>query len=389
MRKYIIPFAIVLFIISCSKDEPETPKGGSFIKFYGTSADDNGIDVVCTPDGGYLFLVNLYSNTKVLKLNQSGNLQKTISFFDDSVFSQGSKMYECANGEVIAAGIISTIESDTTVPNRDIFISRITMAGDITLQKLYRWRYSQDIHTLIENPDGSFLLAGSTNSNMAGQSTNDKNIFLMHITHEGDSTYAFIFDNLTEDDYPSDILHLPDGNCIIACNSKSVNPSFTDYNTLLIETAQDGTLQNIAIYPTDDKVITVKILLSPNNDLFMICNSTNMPYLEVLKIDNFISYTPVWRRRIENIISSVNSAILYKNNQVVFCGQEGNNMVIGITNLEGEMVSYNTFGSAGDESGLSVKLTPDDGFIIAGTSNFESNKAAMLLKTSSEMKLKN
>lgn len=389
MRKYIIPFAIVLFIISCSKDEPETPKGGSFIKFYGTSALDDGIDVVCTPDGGYLFLVNLYSNTKVLKINQSGNLQKTISFFDDSVFSQGSKMYECANGEVIVAGLISTTESDTTVPNRDIFISHITMAGDITLQKLYRWRYTQEIHTLIENPDGSFLLAGSTNSNMAGQSTNDKNIFLMHITHEGDSTYAFIFDNLTEDDYPSDILHLPDGNCLIACNSKSVNPAFTDYNTLLIETDQDGTLQNIAFYPTEDKVIVVKLLLTNLNQLFIICNSSYETTLEIIKTEEFITYTPVWRRKIDNLNSSINSAVSYKDNQFVFTGQEGNNMVIGITNLEGELVSYSTFGSAGDESGLSVKLTPDHGFIIAGTSNFESNKAAMLLKTNSEMKLKN
>jgi hypothetical protein len=64
---------------------------------------------------------------------------------------------------------ISAEKTDNSRGNIDIWIIKIDQSGNIMWQKTFGGSNSDWVQSLIETPDGGYILAGSSHSNISGK----------------------------------------------------------------------------------------------------------------------------------------------------------------------------------------------------------------------------
>lgn len=157
----------------------------SWQRTYGGDGYEDLTDLIVTSDGGYLAVVNSNSTTSgdktapsfggsdlwVLKLNSEGLIEWQETYGGDSIDSNG-QLHETPQGNfVIAASSASGLSGNKAVASRglsDYWLFEIDPSGNIIWQKTYGGDNGDHLSALVSTPDGGFLIAGDSASEVNG-----------------------------------------------------------------------------------------------------------------------------------------------------------------------------------------------------------------------------
>ncbi|MCL4856597.1 MAG: PKD domain-containing protein, partial [Flavobacteriales bacterium] len=157
-------------------------------KTYGSSASDDGnsITIKQTSDLGYIlaghtegFGAGSFYDSYIIKLDNLGNIQweKRIS---GSSYDSFRDVIELSNGDFLLTGSGLSFASG----NMDAHMVKISSAGNLVWIKNLGTNGREHSQTIIELPNGDYLLGGNTNVSNNSQ-TNAANAFLIKTTNNG------------------------------------------------------------------------------------------------------------------------------------------------------------------------------------------------------------
>ncbi len=148
-------------------------------------ADDRGVNMVQTSDGGYVALAEVASATGsdilVFKLDANGNIVWR-KLFSKSGNNYADRIYQLKNTDILIAG---TTANASGVDN--LFLIRLNGSGTLLWQKTYgNTQGNAALYNLIENSDGSLLLSGTLSYfNMTPPYTMISKIVLLKLSSGG------------------------------------------------------------------------------------------------------------------------------------------------------------------------------------------------------------
>jgi len=303
----------------------------TFQKTFGGTGSDKVQSVQQTADGGYIIAGSTNSfgaggyDVYLIKTTANGDTLWTKTFggaFDDFGFS----VQQTADGGYIIAGSTNSFVAGFW----EVYLIKTTANGDTIWTKTfggieYEWGYSVQ-----QTTDGGYIIAGFT-GNVAGGGSD---VYLIKTTANGDTIWTKTFGGI-ENDIGNSVQQTTDGGYIIAGLTGNVVAGGSD--VYLIKTTTNG-----------DTIWTKKYGGTNNDDGFSVQQTTDSGYI---------------------IAGSTNSY-----------GAGNGDVYLIKTTANGNILWTKTFGGigngvgAGDDWSYSVQQTSDGGYIIAGrTDSFSAN----------------
>jgi hypothetical protein len=239
-----------------SGDKNENSRGLSdywFIKIDDTSGNllwqktigGNSIDHLTsakeTTDGGYILGGSSSSGISgektqnsrgnddywVVKLDENRNIIWDKTYGGTGVDRLTSIIQTTDGGYLIGGSSDSDISAEKTDNSRgniDIWIIKIDQSGDIMWQKTFGGSNSDWVQSLIETPDGGYILAGSSHSNISGEKSENSrglgDFWVLKIDNSGTIIWQKTIGG-NNGDYAKSIIATSDGNYIIGGDSSS------------------------------------------------------------------------------------------------------------------------------------------------------------------------
>jgi hypothetical protein len=239
-----------------SGDKNENSRGLSdywFIKIDDTSGNllwqktigGNSIDHLTsakeTTDGGYILGGSSSSGMSgektqnsrgnddywVVKLDENRNIIWDKTYGGTGVDRLTSIIQTTDGGYLIGGSSDSDISAEKTDNSRgniDIWIIKIDQSGDIMWQKTFGGSNSDWVQSLIETPDGGYILAGSSHSNISGEKSENsrglRDFWVLKIDNSGTIIWQKTIGG-NNGDYAKSIIATSDGNYIIGGDSSS------------------------------------------------------------------------------------------------------------------------------------------------------------------------
>jgi hypothetical protein len=224
------------------------PTGGNF-----PGNQTNPINIQLTPDGGYIFATNSFSNNGdvtnhsnsfdfsdcwIVKLNSSGVIewQKSIGY---SYNEYATSIVSTLDGGYIFAGYFD----NGPVTPRDIMLVKITNSGNIVWRKNYGGSKDETYPQIIKTHDNAFVIACNTTSNDGDVGSThldsvswSRNIWLFKINDTGRIVWQEVYSG-SKDDQVYSISETNDNGFILSGTSESNNDDFNGnrgYNDYII-----------------------------------------------------------------------------------------------------------------------------------------------------------
>ncbi len=148
-----------------------------YVRTYGSGvADDQGVELCETPDGGFVITGKTFSQTQgesdifLLRTNVQGDMLWAKSFGGIHWDESGHILKLHDGNYLISGSTISFGQGDF-----DILLMKTDTSGNIIWGKTYGGTKSDASYTSFENPDGSIVLSGYTNSMGYGHSLRMRN----------------------------------------------------------------------------------------------------------------------------------------------------------------------------------------------------------------------
>ncbi len=229
-------------------------------KCYGGSDYDFGYCVANTSDGGYIIAGKTWSSDGnvtgyhgngdawVLKISASGSLlwQKTLGGSgEENIWN----IKQSGTGFIVAG---TTNSKDGNLTNNkgnfDVWIFRLNSTGTVEWSKNFGGSQNDYAYSCYPISDGSFIVAGETQSNNGDISGNKGgfDIWILKINSQGNIQWQKTLGG-TEDDWACSIRPLNDGGFVIGGSSKSNNGDFSgnhgDWDYLILKINSAGILQ--------------------------------------------------------------------------------------------------------------------------------------------------
>lgn len=235
-----------------------TTAGGDtlFTCFYGGNiADDLGVGLVQTSDGGFVIVGKTLTNTQgsadmmMIKTDPFGNMRWAKSF-GLTAWDEAEAITITHDGNYLVCGSTTSLGQGSY----DILLWKCDTAGNYLWGKTYGGVNSDASYSVHENADGSIVVSGYTNSMGYGHSMGRRtiqnplpivmgddstNIFLMKTDSVGDVIWTESYgSNMQDESYHFSLM--PDGGYIIPGLSNSYANSTDSMQMLLIRTDSLG-----------------------------------------------------------------------------------------------------------------------------------------------------
>ncbi|QMU27540.1 T9SS type A sorting domain-containing protein [Adhaeribacter radiodurans] len=332
---------------------------------YGGSNSDYLTTVIKTNDGGYLLGGYSYSNKSGDKSQDSYGKSDYWVVRTDAA---GNKLWDkryggtkedylksiaptADGGFLLGGGSESGISGNKKAINkggRDIWVVKISRSGEKEWEQSYGGQETEDLQKIIALPDGTYLLAGYSNSPVGGDKTqvNQGNLdywlvkINMHYGHKiWDKTYGG-----TANDYVADVLVLNNGDLLVGGTSFSSvsgdksqgNQGSSDYWLLRTDKVGKKLWDNCYGGKNQDQLLA---MLSPNTSTFLLAGHS----------DSGIS------------------------GQKTQANKGDKDFWLVQVNNKGEKKWDKTYGGSSDENLRSLILDKDGGYVLGGTS-FSGNR---------------
>ena len=275
---------------------------------YGTNADERGINVQQTTDGGFLMGGDTYDtfggrDSYLIKTDSTGTLlwSKTLGGYGHEPVSD---MRALPDGGAILSGYTSSFGAY----GYDGFLSRINASGNVLWYKRYDKGSNDAFYTVLPLTDGGFLAGGNTtvggslpawlvntdgNGNLlwnrtyngsgsdiffdiipnisggyavAGQTqswgSGGWEFWLMRIEDNGNLQWSMAYGG-TSDDLPRSLLQTNDGGYLLAGPSKSFGLGMNDIYVVKTDTNGNSGCNEIAVTPAVGSVSPYVVTVTP------------------------------------------------------------------------------------------------------------------------------
>ncbi|MDC8105570.1 T9SS type A sorting domain-containing protein [Chryseobacterium sp. B21-037] len=204
-------------------------------KTLGGSADEDGVDIQQTNEGGYIAIGSTYSTDGditsnhgqrdmwIIKLDSSGNIQwqNTYGFLyqDD-----GNQIRQTPDGSYVVIGSYNFSSTDTS----DFWILKLDPSGVVIWEKTYGGTSRENPYDIQNTSDNGYILVGYTQSSDGDITGNhgQGEVWMLKLNSSGDLQWQKTFGG-TSSDYGEAIQRTLDGGYIIAGNAQSTNGDVT------------------------------------------------------------------------------------------------------------------------------------------------------------------
>lgn len=234
-------------------------------KTYGGSGGDKGFDIIQTLDGGYALIGSSFSNDQdvsqnngaedfwLVKLDASGVLSWEQSYGYSGVDS-GLSVIQTNDGGYFISGVLDVTASGGEGNSKgiqhaggDYWGLKLSASGAIEWSKYYGGFFTDTPYGAVQTDDNGFILVGSSDSVDTDISSNigDYDFWVVKISELGSLEWEKSFGG-TEIDEARAIIKTPDGNYVIAGDTRSFNADVSSNNGLadlwIIKITPNGTL---------------------------------------------------------------------------------------------------------------------------------------------------
>lgn len=238
-RLYPIIVLIALFLPGSITGQ-YAPPAITWQKCLGGSGYEKAADVLLLPDGGYLIagetssadgdVTGHYGTAStsdgwLVRLSASGNIiwQKNIG---GSGHEQLKTIRATSDGNFVAVGTTTSNDNDVTGNHggQDIWVVKFSSTGNLIWNKCYGGSGKDTAGSILQHPDGGYIIVGSTNSG-DGQLSGTRratDVWYFKINATGDLQWGHVMGNL-EYDYGEDIRLLPDNNILFSVEAGAHN----------------------------------------------------------------------------------------------------------------------------------------------------------------------
>lgn len=317
----IIPLAALLVITSCKEETTVTTQNPPtyFSQVFGGNASDRATAVAETPDGGLLVLGN------------------TLSY---------------------GAG------------NSDIFAARLNPDGNAAWFKTYGGAGTDEAYSVVGAGDGSFVIAGCTNS--FGASGVD--VLVIKIDGSGNVIWSNYY-RLPQDDYSVSLQEYTDGSFVLAGYSNFVPER--NFDAMLIKIDVSGSFEWGRVYGGIWNDFGSAVKVSGDGSLLLLgygySDEANGD-INLMRIygDGVLQWSKHYGgggfdRAYDMQFTSDNGIIICGHTQSF--GLSSGDAYFFKTDANGFVYWSKTLGGAGVDSAVSVRETSDGGFIAIGTTS--------------------
>ncbi|REK35272.1 MAG: T9SS C-terminal target domain-containing protein [Bacteroidetes bacterium] len=190
-------------------------------QFWGGTGRDRAQDIIQTSDGGFAIAGYTtsspaqYFDAMLLKTNSAGVLQWS-KLYGTSVFDDANTLLQLPDGGYMLGG-----QSTNGANGLDMYMVRTNPNGDTLWTKKFGTAAGTDnIESIIRLSDGSYILAGGTD-NPGGLGGNDGN--LVKTDSSGTVLWSKIYGGNSQDDFHK-VFRTTDGGFILSGTSRSYGP---------------------------------------------------------------------------------------------------------------------------------------------------------------------
>lgn len=383
MKSGILILLFSLLFTACEEEQVSSVQSKYFLKFFGSYSLDSGNDVIAL-DNGYIL-----TGTKstpgnddeivLIKTDEFGNQawEKTFGGEDDD---QGISVLETEDQGFLVLGTAT----DTT-GDKNIILLKIDAGGNLEWQKQYGGENDEEARIAKKLTDG-FLLMGTIEEN------GNQDILLIRTNSNGDTLWQSTFGG-SGDESGNDLLVTFNGYLIVGTTNSFSMEGQGNNNILVLKTNLSGGLVDMTTHGGTSNDFGNAIV--KYGDGFIICG-TSQSYAEsgsdllLLRInDNY--RTVLWNKTFGGQGNDEGKDLLVRKNEIVAVGTDeitgGFSGYFLKVDPDGNQVMEKKYGGTGSQVINSLDVTPDNGFVFIGSSNFEQNSMILLTKTNSDGEL--
>jgi hypothetical protein len=399
----MILFPVLFLLGSCEKRsiEPYT------LKFYGDAYEDIGYSISILNDGYVIagqatviersdnnYITSSNKNMCIIKTGWDGNVIWKIyagGKFDD----WGSKICQLSDGSVICAGTFTDTTTVTPI-NTDIYIVKVSSAGNIEWQRTYGGPGNQTGKDIIKTPDG-FMILGTTDaerlplSDSTGNRAGKTDLYLSKIMDNGDLIESFAY-GYPGNDVGTVIKNDSDNNYMVLGTTDRSEPGQAKDNLIIVRLNSAGHATESRIIGGTDDEFAGDLEVLP--DGYLISGTIGKEgeeqeiFLTRLKKNIYGSPAPGFPKKISvnGLSSSVKATSPYKRGSFIIAGQSGkgsvSDMLLFEIDSDGNQIEGHQLikGSTGMQIAYDI-VSGDDGYIVAvGRNSYDVNSMISFLK---------
>ena len=287
-------------------------------KTFGGSNRDRGYSVQQTTDGGFIIAGYTdsfgagYSDVYLIKTDHNGDMQwqKT---FGGSHSDYGYSVQQTSDSGYIIAGSTESYGAGFS----DVYLIKTDTDGNSQWQKTFGGIYSEYARSVRQTSDGGYIIAGG----IYPYTTHDPNIYLVKTDSNGTSQWQKIYGVVDNGESVYSVQQTTDGGYIMAGDIYFRDP--TNYDVYLIKTDPNGNTQWQKTFGGNDSDVGLSAQQTADGGYII------------------AGYTGSYETG-------------------------GQDVYVIKTDPNGNSQWQKTFGGSDEDIALSVQLTSDGGYIIAG-----------------------
>jgi beta-lactamase regulating signal transducer with metallopeptidase domain/peroxiredoxin len=198
-----------------------------------------GTSIQQTSDGGYIITGSLISGSDMqvylLKTDDKGNKLWWKAFGGDDL-DRGTSVQQTSDGGFIIVGVTRSFSKFPSLGKEDVYLIKTDGEGNLEWQKSFGGRRDDGGNSVLQTPDGGYIIAGYTRSLGAGET----DIYLIKTDGEGNLKWQRAFGGKGKD-YGKSICQTSDGGYVIVGETESFGSGKVD--VYLIKTDGEGNLE--------------------------------------------------------------------------------------------------------------------------------------------------
>ena len=193
-------------------------------KTFDKDENDVAYSIIQTKDGGYAiagstgFKLWGEANCWVIKLDAKGNMEWENSFGGtgwDEIYS----IVQNKDGSFVTTGCVWSKGAG----RGDIYVAKLNKNGDLLWDKIFGGSENDEAHSVIQTDDGGYAVAGFT----VLEDTGDRDIWVIKLDKDGNKVWDKTLGG-TSEDWANSIIQNKNGNYVVAGWTKSMGAGKTD-----------------------------------------------------------------------------------------------------------------------------------------------------------------
>jgi hypothetical protein len=393
-RNLFISLLIILFAISCDKENVSEIQADSFIKYFSNYPVFTAADVKQVNGSGYAILgtsktTNSGTELCLLRTDKFGNTIDSARFYGKELDDQAYCLQVTDDGGFAILGS----SRNTSTNKLEVYFIRTDSVGDILWERTMGSTGNVEARYFEINDQGSFIMTGYSEKSTTINTTvvTIKQIWIGALDKDGNQPYwsPKIMPS-TKDAEGRHLQILDDGNFVITGISKNspvaLEAAFA--HAFILKTTSTGGISGIYFLPssTDEEGNCIRVI---DNDHFLVLGTkTGSAGSDIsLKYASLSALSVEWEKTYGGAGNDFGCSLLTEGNSIYLLGTtatSGTNTAISLitTDDSGDQTARSDFGLGSKLSGCSFGRTTNNGFIITGTNEFSvDNKSLALIKT--------